>query len=515
MLLSELVAASRDVAATRSRRSKIERLAKALRALQGEEVALGIAYLHGVLPQGRIGIGPALVRESLFHADSQPGGADLTLVAVDRVLSRLAAISGVGSAAQRRQVLVALFGGASEVERDFLVRLLLGELRQGALEGMLVEGMAAAWELPISALRRAVMLAGEPSKVAAAVVERGPSALNEFGLRLMQPLKPMLAQSAEDPAAALAALGEAALEYKLDGARVQVHKLDGEVRVFSRQLNDVTASVPEVVEQVAALPARSLLLDGETLALRPDGRALPFQITMRRFGRRLGVDAARADLPLSVYFFDCLYANGEELLGLEGAERAAWLGDMVPEPLRVPRTVTADPGVAEGFLRAALGAGHEGIMAKSLEAPYEAGSRGAGWLKLKPAHSVDLVVLGAEWGSGRRRGWLSNLHLGARNPLGGFVMVGKTFKGLTDSLLRWQTEALLARELGREGVVVHVRPELVVEIAFNELQVSPHYPGGLALRFARVRRYRPDKSAAEADSIEALRAIHRAQCGLS
>ena len=511
MLLSQLVKTSEDVAATRSRRAKVEHLAILLRSLDPQEAPVAVAYLHGALPQGRIGIGPALIRDTLSAAIAPPAGAAWTLAAVDRALTELAQLTGPGSAGKRRQHLGALLATATVAEREFLIRLLLGELRQGALEGVLVEAIAAAWQLPLGALRRAVMLSGDPAQVAAAVLARGPGALADFSLQLMQPLKPMLAQTAEDVASALSALGEAALEHKLDGARVQVHKRDHEVRVFTRKLNEVTGSVPEVVEQVAALPASSLVLDGEALALRADGRALPFQVSMRRFGRRLGVTQARAELPLSVFFFDCLHADGEDLLDLAGALRAERLAALLPESLRVPRLVTADPAAAGAFLESALAAGHEGIMAKSLSAHYEAGSRGAGWLKVKRTHGADLVVLAAEWGSGRRRGWLSNLHLGARDPEGGFVMVGKTFKGLTDHLLRWQTAALLDLEIGREGQVVHVRPERVVEIAFNELQDSPHYPGGLAPRFARVRRYRPDKSAAEADTIETLRAIYRAQ----
>jgi DNA ligase-1 len=345
--------------------------------------------------------------------------------------------------------------------------------------------------------------------VAAALAAEGPPALARFALQLFQPVQPMLADTAPDVATALAWLGEAAgFEYKLDGARVQVHKDGDRVEVYSRQLNRVTPAVPEVVERVAALPARRLILDGEAIALGPGGRPLPFQVTMRRFGRRLDVERLRATLPLDVAFFDALRLDDETLLDRPLGERWDALHAATAGASLVKRIVTASPEEAEAFAAQALAAGHEGVMAKRLGATYAAGRRGQEWLKLKPARTLDLVVLAAEWGSGRRQGWLSNLHLGARDPeRGGFVMLGKTFKGLTDELLRWQTEALLARELGREGHIVHVRPELVVEIAFNDVQRSPQYPGGVALRFARVRRYRPDKTPAAADTIATVRAL--------
>ncbi len=326
-----------------------------------------------------------------------------------------------------------------------------------------------------------------------------------------RPLQPMLAQPADDIAAALALLGTAALEWKVDGARVQVHKAGDEIRVYTRNLNDVTASVPEIVEAMRDLPARELILDGEAIAVTPDGAPQPFQVTMRRFGRKLDVARMRAELPLAVYFFDCLYRDGVSLVDRPAHERFDALADAVPAPLVVPRLITADVGAAEAFYADALARGHEGVMAKALDATYEAGSRGASWLKVKRAHTLDLVVLAAEWGNGRRKGWLSNLHLGARDPAGGWVMLGKTFKGMTDALLAWQTRELLARETRRDAYTVHVRPELVVEIAFNDLQESPEYPGGLALRFARVKGYRADKRAEDADTIETVRALHAAQ----
>jgi DNA ligase-1 len=340
-------------------------------------------------------------------------------------------------------------------------------------------------------------------------MREGDAGLSGFSLTLFRPLQLMLAQTCEGPAEALEALGEAALEWKLDGARVQVHKSGGDVAVYSRRLNEVTGAVPEIVEIVRAMPAREIVLDGEVIALRPDGAPHPFQTTMRRFGRKLDVDALRRELPLVPFFFDCLHAEGDTLLDRPARERFELLDALVPEPSRVRRIVTASPEAADAFLDDALAAGHEGIMAKSLAAAYAAGRRGAEWLKVKPAHTLDLVVLAADWGHGRRQGYLSNLHLGARNDDGSFTMLGKTFKGMTDELLRWQTQKLQEIALGRDAYTVHVRPELVVEIALNDVQTSPHYPGGLALRFARVKRYRPDKRAEDADTLEMVRRLHQ------
>jgi DNA ligase-1 len=368
--------------------------------------------------------------------------------------------------------------------------------------------IAKAAGLPARDVRRAVMLSGDPAVVAKAALREGAAGLEAFRLELLKPVEPMLAQTARDTAAALEAFGQAAFEYKLDGARIQVHKSGDEVRTFSRQLNDVSAGLPEIREIVGDLPADSLIFDGEVIALRADGTPHPFQVTMRRFGRKLGVDSARETLPLSAFFFDCLHLDGEDLIDQPAAARFARLSGTVPPGALIPRLVTADAAAAARFLEKALAAGHEGLMAKALDSPYEAGSRGAGWLKIKPSHTLDLVVIAAEWGSGRRRGWLSNLHLAARDPdENRFVMLGKTFKGMTDKMLEWQTTRLLGLETARDGHVVHVRPELVVEIAFNDLQASPHYPGGMALRFARVKRYRDDKNAGEADTIDAIRRI--------
>jgi len=508
-LLAGVVDTSRRVADTSSRLAKVDALAACLRSLAAQEIEIAVAFLSGETRQGKLGLGYATLREVRTAAAAAPA---LTLSEVDDALAAIAAIRGRGAAAERSRRLGELFHRATDAEQDFLFRLLIGELRQGALEGVMLDAIARAASVQAAEVRRAAMLAGGPGAVARAALTAGVAGLARFAMRVFQPVQPMLAQSAENVADALAKLGVAAFEYKLDGARVQVHKAGDEVRVYTRSLKDVTPAVPEIVEAVGALVARELVLDGETIALAPSGAPHPFQVTMRRFGRRLDVAAMRAELPLAVYFFDALRRDDEPLADRPARERFAILADALPSPLVIPRLVTADAAAAEAFYAEALRQGHEGVMAKALDAPYEAGSRGASWLKIKRARTLDLVVLAAEWGSGRRRGWLSNLHLGARDPAtGGFVMLGKTFKGMTDAMLEWQTHELLAREIARDGHTVHVRPELVVEIAFNDLQASPHYPGGLALRFARVKGYRPDKSAGEADTIEAVRVIYAAQ----
>ncbi|MGH6918925.1 MAG: ATP-dependent DNA ligase, partial [Geminicoccaceae bacterium] len=455
-------------------------------------------------------IGYAALRAA--RAKTAASAPALTLAELDATLERIVEVRGKGAAGERARLLQALFGRATEQEQDFLLRLLLGELRQGALEGLMVEAVAKAAALPVADVRRAVMVSGDVGTVAEAALGEGVAGLQRFAITLFRPLQPMLAQPAESIADALGRLGRAALEYKLDGARIQVHKAGDEVRVYSRRLNEVTGAVPEVVEAARALPARSAILDGEAIALRPDGRPQPFQITMRRFGRRLNVAALRAELPLAPFFFDCLALDDQPLIDRPAAERFAALEAAAPAPLLMPRLVTDREEQAQAFAARALAHGHEGIMAKALDAAYAAGARGSSWLKIKPTHTLDLVVLAAEWGHGRRKGWLSNLHLGARDEAG-FVMLGKTFKGLTDALLTWQTEQLLAREIARDAWTVHVRPELVVEVAFNDIQASPHYPGGMALRFARVKRYRPDKRAGDADTIDMVRAIFAAQTG--
>jgi DNA ligase-1 len=508
-LLDALVSVSATAAQTASRRAKRDAIAACLRAAAPDEIEIAVAYLPGEVLQGRIGIGYATLAAQRGTPAAQPS---LTLTEVDAALSQLAVTSGKGSAAARSTQLQALFSRATAAEQDFLVRLLVGELRQGALEGVMLDAIAAAADVPLAEVRRAAMFTGRPGHVARVALTDGGAALAGFGINLGRPVQPMLASPAEDIAQAMAQLGTAALEWKVDGARVQVHKCGADVAVYTRNLNDVTASVPEVVEAVQGLPAESLILDGEAVALLPGGAPQPVQVTMRRFGRKLEVERLRAELPLAVYFFDCLYRDGVALTDLPGHERFDALAAALPAPLRIPRLVTADTAAAESFYADALAGGHEGVMAKALDAPYEAGSRGASWLKIKRIHTLDLVVLAAEWGHGRRRGWLSNLHLGARDTeAGGWVMLGKTFKGMTDALLAWQTTELLARETRREGITVHVRPELVVEIAFNDLQASPQYRGGLALRFARVKGYRPDKAAEHADTLETVRALYAQQ----
>jgi DNA ligase 1 len=511
-LLATLVAVSQRVAASAARRVKITELAALLADLAPAEIAIATAYLAGELPQGRIGLGFATLAGGAGEAAKE---STLTLAEVDAALTRLAGTRGTGSAHRRGELLRELFARASAPEQTFLTRLLMGELRQGALAGVMVEAIAAAARLPVADVRRAAMFAGSLGAVAQAALGEGAAGLARFQLQLFSPVAPMLAQTAADVDQALDELGEdLVLEWKLDGARIQAHKSGGEVRLYTRALNDVTAAMPEIVELVAAFPAAALILDGEAIAVDAGGRPHPFQITMRRFGRKLGVQSARAELPLKAYFFDCLRLNEQSLTGSSTRERFAALASVVPAAARIERLVSPPRDAARAFYQAALAAGHEGVMAKSLAAPYEAGNRGASWLKIKRAHTLDLVVLAAEWGHGRRTGKLSNLHLGALDPASGaYVMLGKTFKGLTDQLLAWQTRELLARELRRDGITVYVRPELVVEVAFSDLQASSRYPGGLALRLARVKRYRDDKSAAEADTLDAVRRIFQAQTG--
>ena len=510
MLLAEIAATSEAVAATRARLAKIEAIAACLRRLGPDEVGVAVPFLAGELRQRQIGVGWAALRQVPAPA-AEPS---LTVLGVDATLAAIGASSGPGSVAGRRELLTGLFAAATAPEQAFLRGLLTGELRQGALDGVMADAIARAAEVPAAEVRRAAMLGGYLGQVATAALGGGVGALRAVRLEVGRPLRPMLAQTATDLAAALERLipegsgTQVAVEAKLDGIRVQAHLAGEQVRVFTRTLDDVSARLPEIAEAVAALPARALVLDGEVIALRPDGRPQPFQVTASRTGSRLDVDRLRVEAPLSLFAFDLLHLDGADLVDLPGAERAAALAALVPGEALMPRTVTGELAEAEAFLRETLAKGHEGVMVKSLAAPYEAGRRGAGWLKVKPRHTLDLVVLAVEWGHGRRTGRLSNLHLGARDPAGGFVMLGKTFKGMTDEMLAWQTEHLLTLESAREGHVVRVRPELVVEIAFDGVQASPRYPGGLALRFARVLRYRPDKTAAEADTIDTVRAIH-------
>ena len=507
MKLHRLVRVSSAVASTRGRNAKRDALAEALRAMDADELPVGVAYLSGVLPQGRIGVGPAAIRDAARTGPSP--SAALTIAEADAAMERIRATTGPGSTATRKETLRALFGRATPDEQRFLIRLLVGELRQGALDGVMVEAIARAAVCSAADVRRAYMLRGDLPGIASVAMTRGAAGLRAFRLAVGTPVRSMLAQTADDVGDAVDAFAGAMLDYKMDGARVQVHKSGRDVAVFSRQHNDVSGSVPEVVEAVASLPVESIVLDGEAIAREPGGRPLPFQTTMRRFGRRQDVAELREALPLAVHFFDCLHAAGEDAIATPLGERIALLDEFVPERLHMPRATTDDPAVAVDFLDAALAAGHEGVMVKDPTSPYAAGSRGKAWLKIKPAHTLDLVVLAAEWGHGRRRGKLSNLHLGARDPAtGGFVMLGKTFKGLTDAMLAWQTRALLDLEVSRDRYTVYVEPRLVVEILCNEVQTSPHYPAGLALRFARVKRYRTDKPADQADTLDAARKLH-------
>jgi DNA ligase-1 len=506
-----LVALVARVRATPRKNEKIGLIAEALREARGREIELLASYLTGTLPQGRIGVGYRTLQTAMPSAP--PRGEPLTLAQVDEVLGEIAGIVGSGSADRRGQALRGLLERTGEPGRRLLFALLIGEVRQGALEGLVLEAIAGAASLPPADVRRAAMFAGGVGEVARAALEAGAAGLERFSLRLLSPVAPMLASPAGDAEEAIERLGEAAFEYKVDGARLQVHRADDEVRVFTRHLQDVTARVPEVVEWARALPVREAVVEGEAVALRADGRPRPFQETMRRLGRKLDVEAARGEVPLASFFFDCLYVEGEgSLIARPYAERIERLKQLVSASSRLPRLVTGDPEEAERFFDAAVAAGHEGLMAKSLSAPYAAGQRGFHWMKLKPAHTLDLVILAAERGSGRRQRWLSNLHLAARDAESGqFVMLGKTFKGLTDEMLEWQTEKLASLQTSTDGWTVFVRPELVAEIAFSDVQESPRYPAGLALRFARVKRYRPEKPASEADTLQAVRAIFEKQ----
>jgi ATP-dependent DNA ligase I len=504
VLLAQIAQVSRAVAVTSARLAKIDMLAAALREAGPLEVPIAVAYLSGELPQRQIGIGWAALRGG-FTPAAEP---TLTLSDVDSGFSAIGAVSGKGSAAARKSLVSELLGRATPGEQQFLFGLLSGELRQGALEGVMTDAVARAASVPVADVRRAVMLRGSLGAVAAAALAGGSEALRAFGLEVGRPVRPMLAASAATIGDALAKLGgpgvQAAVEWKLDGIRIQAHLRGGDVRLFTRTLDDITGRLPEVVAALAKLPVGTAVLDGELIALGEDGRPLPFQDTAARAASQDAVPA----VPLSVFLFDALHLEGADLIDLPDWKRHAELAWAVPPELVMPRLVTDSAADATAFFREAVARGHEGVVVKSLDTPYAAGRRGAGWIKVKPRHTLDLVVLAVEWGHGRRRGWLSNLHLGARDPqTGGFVMLGKTFKGLTDELLTWQTERLLALEDRRDEWTVYVRPELVVEIAFDGVQRSPRYPGGLALRFARVLRYREDKSAAEADTIEEVRAL--------
>ncbi|RKN18149.1 ATP-dependent DNA ligase [Micromonospora musae] len=521
MRFLDLAATSAAVAATSGRRAKVELLAGALRALDPAEVPAGAGWLAGELRQRQTGVGYASLR------DLPPPAAEptLTVAAVDSAIDRIAEVHGPGSQARRRSLLGALYAAATVDEQRLLTGLFSGELRQGAQAGLLADAIARAAEVPVAAVRRALLLSGDLRTVAVAALDGGAAALAGFGLQVGRPLAPMLAQSAPSVDEALTATGvPAVVDVKLDGIRIQVHRSGQEIAVFTRSLDEITSRVPEVVAAVRALPARQLVLDGEAIGLDETGRPLPFQQTSSRAARRatpsttgrapvappvLAAAETTGRAVLTPYFFDLLHLDGDDLIDLPGRDRWAALAGAVDESLLVGRVLVEDADQAGAAFAAAIDAGQEGVVVKAPDAPYDAGRRGSAWVKVKPRHTLDLVVLAVEWGSGRRRGWLSNLHLGARDPrTGDFVMLGKTFKGLTDELLRWQTERFLDLAVEKGDWVVRVRPEQVVEIAFDGVQTSSRYPGGMALRFARVVRYRTDKTAAEADTIDAVRAIH-------
>jgi DNA ligase-1 len=505
LLLARLVQASASIASTRSRRTKIELLASVLEGLDDAEVTIAAHYLSGRPPQGRLGIGHATLTRQRAQGSAQV--PSLTLEALDTALTRLDSVQGPGSRAQRHAMLEALGAQTTAAEWDFIVRLLTGELRQGALEGLMADAIARAFDVDIDLVRRAAMLGGDLPQIARLARRADTQALATARLTLLRPVQPMLAATGKDLDEVLERLGHAAFESKLDGARVQIHR-DGEaVRIFSRQLHDVTAALPELVALVKELPCRRVLLEGEAIALREDGRPHPFQVTMRRFGRRREVAALARELPLALRAFDCLHLDGDDLVDAPFRQRITALASAVPDELIVQRVQSQDRATVARFMESVLAQGHEGIMAKDLDAPYFAGRRGAAWLKLKPAHTADLVVVGCEWGSGRRQGMLSNLHLAARQGNDGYVMVGKTFKGLSDEVLRWQTANFPDFATTCDGPGIVMTPRVVYEIAFDGVQESRQYPAGIALRFARYRRRREDKQAEDATDIGELRTL--------
>jgi DNA ligase 1 len=499
VLLADVVTAWQTVAGTSSRLRKVEALAALLQTSGPAGAAVVVPWMSGDLRQRRTGIGWALLRD----APAPAAASTLTLDEVDSVFESAADLAGPGSAGEQRRIVHDVFGLATADEQQFLRGLISGELRQGALEGVMIDAVAKASGAPVSAVRRAAMLCGAIAPVAADALAGGADGLASYGLQVGRPVQPMLAATASSVGEALDELGEAAVEWKLDGIRAQLHKDGTEVAVFSRSLDDITKRVPEIVKAAMTLPADCVVLDGEAIALRADGRPRPFQETGARAATRDNVAVA-----LSLFAFDVLHLNGADLLDLPGRARHTALTEAVPDSLRIPRIETTDIEQAQAFFTDAVARGHEGVVVKSLTAPYEAGRRGSGWRKVKPVHTLDLVVLAAEWGHGRRRGFLSNLHLGARDPSSGeFVMLGKTFKGMTDELLRWQTARFLELEISHNDWQVFVKPEVVVEIAFDGVQTSPRYPGGVALRFARVIRYRDDKRPDQADTIDTVRAF--------
>jgi DNA ligase 1 len=500
--LSDVVSASEEVAGTSSRSSKVGILANLLRRLDPSEVRVVVGFLSGVPRQGRVGVG-----YSTIYGIDTPGAGEptLTVLEVDRVLDEIEAATGSGSAGRRKQLLIELFRKATRPESGFLRRLFTGELRQGALAGVMADAVAKAAGVKLAAVRRALMLSGDLGRTAELALSRGEAGLGQVRLEIFRPIFPMLAGSAPTVGDAISAFARSSVEWKLDGIRIQIHRRGPEVRIYTRALHEITPALPGIVDSVRGLKVEQVVLDGEALWMGEEGPAA-FQDTVSH------IDADAPPEGIVTFLFDLLHIDGEDLLDMALEARAARLEAVAPN-LRIPGVFTADPSEGQRVLDEALAAGHEGVVVKDTASPYAAGRRGGAWRKVKPVRTYDLVVLGAEWGHGRRQGWLSNLHLGARDPGDGFVMVGKTFKGLTDELLTWQTQALLELETERRGISVLVRPELVVEIALDGVQASTRYPGGVALRFARVKRYRPDKAPGEADTIGALRALLTARSG--
>ena len=496
-LLAEVVTSSKAVTETSSRSQKVAILAALLRELDLVEIPLVVGFLSGAPRQGRVGLGYATVYGIDVTPASEPS---LTVEQLDRAISEVQATTGPGSTAQRKRILGELFERTTDQEADFVRRLVTGELRQGALAGLMIDAVAKAAGVPAELARRALMLSGDLTRTAEIAMTHGEEGLREVGFELFRPIFPMLASTAESVADAVGSFRCASVEWKLDGIRIQVHRRGDEVRVYTRNLNEITEVLPGIVDAVRRLPVAQAVLDGEALWMGEHGPA-SFQDTVSQ------LDSGAPPEGIVTFLFDVLHLDGEDLLDLPLRERAERLAATAPG-LRIPSILTDDPAEGERMLEQALEAGHEGVVVKDADSLYSAGRRGKAWRKVKPVRTYDLVVLGAEWGHGRRQGWLSNLHLGARDPrTGEFVMVGKTFKGMTDELLEWQTKELLAREARRQGIAVFVRPELVVEIALDGVQSSTRYPGGVALRFARVKGYRPDKSPGEADTIDDLRAL--------
>ncbi|WP_405609607.1 ATP-dependent DNA ligase [Streptomyces sp. NBC_00076] len=507
MLLTRLAQVSQEVAATSARSRKIALLAELFRDAEAQDVPIVIPYLAGRLPQGRLGVGWKVLSRPVAPA-AEPS---LTVRGTHDRLSALGEVSGAGSQAERARLVGELMGAATEHEQRFLLGLISGEVRQGALDAVAIEGLAQATQAPPADVRRAVMLAGSLQTVAEALLSDGPGALDRFRLTVGRPVLPMLAHSASSVSEAVDKLGACAVEEKLDGIRVQVHRDGDAVRLYTRTLDDITDRLPELTAAALELRGERFILDGEVIAFDAAGRPRSFQETAGRVGSRVDVTTAARTVPVSPVFFDVLSVDDRDLLDLPFAERHAELARLVPEPMRVRRALVSGPqqvGTAEEFLAETLKRGHEGVVAKSLDASYSAGRRGASWLKVKPVHTLDLVVLAAEWGHGRRTGKLSNLHLGARAADGSYAMLGKTFKGMTDAMLAWQTGRLQELAVDTDGYVVSVRPELVVEIAYDGLQKSTRYPAGVTLRFARVVRYREDKRPEDADTVETLLAAH-------